>query len=489
MNKVKEFMVTLLPICNNEKIGRVLCSFLNTKGGKIFIGVDFAGKVNGIQLALDKVSKLRSFLIGEIVPDALFDVSVESVLDKTIIIVSAEEGSRQPYVFDGSIYYRNGMITHKASSKEISALIRNRQDDELHWERQIKLGVEWEDLDEALIVKTFNEARMNNRTSYSGEHVVTFLEEYGLMSNMSFTNACTLLFAKKAHQFFPQSRVRLTEYPANKISDNLLRDEFLEGNLFSIVDRLQDYIDNLGTRSVFIENDLQRKDFRYPPFALREGFINALIHRDYSSYHSHMTISVFPERLVISNSGSLPEELGGAKALKSEHRSYPNNPDIAHIFFLRAYIDKLGRGTNKIIDECDKAGLKHPTWKSTKSEVVLTINGPKISKSPAYDALALSFDALNKAQNDTLNDALNDALNKSVSSKVLNRLQQTIQMLYISKSLTLANLMDSLSVSRATMQRDMLFLNNLNLIDLKGSDKYREYLLNDALRAKIDALK
>jgi len=351
------------------------------------------------------------------------------------------------------------------------------------------LSVDWEDLDESLIVKTFNEARMSKRVAHKSNDIGTLLQEFGLISNMTFTNACTLLFAKKTHQFIPQVRVRVTEYSSSKTGDTYLNDEFLEGNLFTIVNKLQKYVDQLGSRSLFVENDWQRKDFTFPPMALREGILNAVVHRDYSKYNSHMTISVYPDEIIIANSGKLPEELGGKASLKKLHPSFPNNPDIAHIFFLRGYIEKLGRGTNKIVEECKLAGLKAPTWKDTGSEVILTFNGPKLSTTSSTDAPKINLDALNQVQIDALNDALSDALDKSVSSKVLSRLQQTIRLLYTSESLTLANLMSSLSVSRATMQRDMLYLNSIDLITTQGSDKYREYLLNDALRNKIDALR
>ena len=39
------------------------------------------------------------------------------------------------------------------------------------------------------------------------------------------------------------------------------------------------------------------------------------------------------------------------------------------------------------------------------------------------------------------------------------------------------------------MQRDIKLLSSHNFISFRGSDKYREYAINDALKNKIDALK
>jgi len=202
-----------------------------------------------------------------------------------------------------------------------------------------------------------------------------------------------------------------------------------------------------------------------------------------------MSISVYPDRLVIANSGSLPAELGGVSSLKKEHRSFPNNPDIAHLFFLRGYIEKLGRGTNKIIEQCKEVGLLAPKWINTKSEVLLTFFGPKKQNEGKIDALRLDSDALTPRQNDALNDAVNDALKKHVSPKLLKRYQELIKLLHTNESLTLKQLTNSLSVSRATMQRDIKLLNSHNFISFMGSDKYREYTINATLKNKIDALR
>jgi len=96
------------------------------------------------------------------------------------------------------------------------------------------------------------------------------------------------------------------------------------------------------------------------------------------------------------------------------------------------------------------------------------------------EAPRIDFDALNKQQNDAVNDAVNDALRKHASAKLLSRYQELIKLLYTNGDLTLLQLIDSLSVSRATLQRDIKLLSSHNFISLIGSDKYREYTINCA---------
>jgi len=91
--------------------------------------------------------------------------------------------------------------------------------------------------------------------------------------------------------------------------------------------------------------------------ALREGVMNALIHRDYGLPSASMSVIIYSDKIEIFNSGKSPLK---AAELKKSHLSLPVNPDIAHMAFLRDYIEKIGRGAIKIIDACKTAGLKAP---------------------------------------------------------------------------------------------------------------------------------
>lgn len=478
---------------NKKSIGNSICALLNSEGGRILVGISDEAKIKGVENPEQVSEDLKKHLIEEIVPDTPIDISIEYIDDKAVIVLKVSEGSKQPYIYDGNIYYRRGSNTVKATSKEISKLIHQREVDEQHWERQVFLGFTWNDLDHKLIENTLIESKENYRSSYQGTDLQEFLNHYGLMTNGSFTNACVILFSKNTSKYLPQSRVRITEYANSKTDNSLIRDEVLEGNLFVLRNKLENYIENLGTKSHFDDKQWKRIDFRYPVKALQEGIINALMHRDYSSYNSQLTISIYPDKLVIANSGKLPQELA-VRDLKKNHRSFPINPDIAHIVFLRGLIDKLGRGTVKINEECKLAGLKSPTWKQSKGEVILTFNGPlttstsKRHKDLKANNIDATNDAISDAVNDAINDAVNDAIDDATNDAVKRRLKEELKLLYIEESLSLRSLQDTFDVGRATMQRDMVLMNENKLIDFIGANKTRKYIINEKLMKKLKSL-
>ena len=249
-------------------------------------------------------------------------------------------------------------------------------------------------------------------------------------------------------------------------------------------------MNSLGIRSVFDKKQWKRLDFSFPKRALQEGIINALMHRDYSSFSSSVTISVYPDRFVISNSGKLPDDIE-IKDLKKNHDSHPVNPDIAHIVFLNGLIDKLGRGTIRMIEECKDAGLRVPTWKETSSGIVLTFNGPKglAEKKERNDAVN---DAVNDAASDAvkqfISDAVHDAINDAVSDAVISRLIQEVLYLLIEDGKGLKDLMHAFGVARATMQRDMALLKAYQFVEFKGSPKTGVYTLTNSLKEKVERI-
>ncbi len=111
--------------------------------------------------------------------------------------------------------------------------------------------------------------------------------------------------------------------------------------------------------------------------ALREGIMNALVHRDYDS-NGMITIEIHPDSLRVWNPGALPSELKPSD-LKRTHPSIPRNPDIAHIRYLRGLIEEVGRGTQRILEACRGARLREPRWESAGTGTTRIFGAPSES--------------------------------------------------------------------------------------------------------------
>lgn len=365
-----EFKKTIPP---GESVAKILCAFLNQRGGRLVVGVDEHGRQIGIPNADEAIQTLNENLKGLITPQPLWSADKIEIDGRDFVIFEVSEGMDKPYVTQGGVYVRKGERVAAATRDEISSLISKRALAGDRWERQIAMGVAVEDLDEALIRETAAMALSTGRWQGDVHDPKSFLYSLGLLTHSDITNAGVVLFGTKVARWFPQVRIRFVIMPTGKTGDAYEDDATFEGNLFAIAkeafQRLTRYTGTL--RTTFQHTALQREEVReYPPSAIREAVMNSIIHRDYNRSGS-ILIAMLPTSLKISNPGGLPRELTVAD-LKKDHPSVPRNPDIAHVCYLRGLIEKIGRGTQRIVEDCRRNHLRDPKWTSSESETTLT---------------------------------------------------------------------------------------------------------------------
>lgn len=319
-------------------------------------------------------TQLSDALKRLISPPAAWNVAKEDFGGTEIITVSVPAGPDKPYTAQGTIYLRKGAATYVATSKDVTALIGQRQSFEVRWERN-RSGAELDDIDGVEVSRTADLAQEAGRLPAIKLDISLVLRELGLEHQGGITNGAVVLFAKQPALFFPQVRVRFLVYRSGKTGDVIAEDRLFEGNLFRIAEEVTRALTSYGStvQSAFRSERWEREDFpHYPMAALREGIMNSLVHRDYSSPSGSVRISVKSGALEIWNFGSLPGELRPSD-LKRDHPSLPRNPDIAHVCFIRGLMEGIGRGTQKILQECRKLGLRDPQWRTDATGTTLTL--------------------------------------------------------------------------------------------------------------------
>ena len=137
-----------------EAVARTIGAFLNSRGGRVILGVDPPGQTVGIEDTEEVVRSLETELPKLISPRALWTIQRVAIDDAELAVVEVPEGVDKPYVVGGAIYLRLGGSTGPASLHEITRLIRRGAEAAPRWERQIALGAERADLDDELVAKT-----------------------------------------------------------------------------------------------------------------------------------------------------------------------------------------------------------------------------------------------------------------------------------------------------------------------------------------------
>lgn len=82
----------------------------------------------------------------------------------------------------------------------------------------------------------------------------------------------------------------------------------------------------------------------YPPEAVREVLVNALIHRDYAVRGSEVHIDIFDDRLEVFSPGGVPGGFAVPELEAGQVEARRRNPDIAHVFECLRLTGPAGKG-------------------------------------------------------------------------------------------------------------------------------------------------
>jgi ATP-dependent DNA helicase RecG len=210
---------------------------------------------------------------------------------------------------------------------------------------------------------------------------VRTLEDLSVARYGRLTNSGDVLFTRNPASRLPQIRIRAMRYNSDKAGDSFRDMKSFEGPLHAIFEDAYTFIvRNTPSISRFIKGNPKRQDSPlYPEDAVREALINALAHRDYSAASGGVSIHIFPRRLEIHNSGCLPDGVT-TESLTKGRLSVLRNPDIAHVLYLRGLMEKAGRGSVLMIQQCRDNGLRDPEWQSEKNlGVTVTFHTPEVT--------------------------------------------------------------------------------------------------------------
>ena len=403
-----------------DQIAKVVCGFLNSRGGHLFIGLDEQAPGEAKYEKSDKeAEELIQWMRAAISPAAMISGSVDEVNGGRLLVIDAPLGPDGPYVFNKTIYVREGTQTLAADNEKVSDVIQSRLERQGRWENLPVPGISVNDLDLGELYKTVSEAQSRNRwiLANPGDPDET-LREFGLMDGGQLNRAAQVLFGRNPSRTLPQLSSRATVFSSGKTGAAFKQDKVFAGNLFSQYSQLVSFCEtHIELASEFDAGDWKRTDRpMFPLDAVREGLLNALIHQDLSNPSGGVTVGLYPDRLEIWNYGELPQELTSI-ALRTTHASLPRNPLLARVFFVRGLIEKIGRGTVKIAERCNEFKMPAPAWKKHSGGTQLILKAKARSSGKALNVRQLRFLKTMKAGSTFSSQDYREEFEGKISSK------------------------------------------------------------------------
>jgi ATP-dependent DNA helicase RecG len=467
---------------NIDAIAKTITSFINTQGGDLVVGIDDSKNLLGVENAEQIAVTIQNELVNVIKPIAPISVNVINFKQKDVIFISVWEGAKKPYQYKGVIYNRIGQTTKTTNPEKLNNLISQRKQADFHWERMPVLGAELSDLDLSEIkqtIKLYSEYKKDARI----QDVEDFLIQVGLLQNGNLTNACLVLFGKNPIRFIPQSRIRITLYPFKTSGNHFIDDKMFEGNVFKNITAIFEYLDIIYGKNLTIKGLLRTDKPNYPVLALREGILNAIVHRDYNSVKGFLQISIYADRTEISNFGALPDGITVAD-LKVEHSSILRNPDIAQMCFYRKYIEMLGTGTQRMIRDCKENKFKSPLWK--QKENVTTVTFPDVAHNRISEGATkgiiegISKEVIAKVE------GITEGIAEGITTDVKDKIAKIILVLYKEGGIRTVDIEKLIDIPAKSLERYIKQLKDAGAIEFKGANRTGGYYLTKKTEDKIN---
>lgn len=348
---------------SGKSVQKAVVAFANADGGELIIGIKDRKDAHSPEEQWDgkeKIEDLNSLLqaIFEITPslDLRYDLLKCDERRGYILRVIIEKSSEVHKTSDNKIYQRQGAqslpLTDPQKITELSfAKGASTFEDSLLKELPAELITESKELISFL-------------SDYSPKtDPLEFCLNQNLFDYKTWETrvAAALLFHPSPSSVIPRKcAVKITRYETREDDperDHLAEQYSIEGPLYSIIHSSINKISQImSSVKVWTAEGLTEMD--YPPEALWEVFVNAVIHRDYS-ISDDVQVLIYNDRIEMISPGRLPGYVTVNNVLDAR---YARNPKIVRT--LNRYKDApnkdLGEGLNTTYQKMKEWGLKEP---------------------------------------------------------------------------------------------------------------------------------
>jgi ATP-dependent DNA helicase RecG len=422
----------------NSDLKKELVAFANASGGNIFLGIEDNGTICGIQHDNMMVSKIQEFA-SECDPPV--EIQIKTLTDNVLQII-VPESKTKPHRTTTGFYLRTGANSQKMRTDSILEFLE--KEGRVRFDERIRKDVDFP--------KYFSTNQWNRFLRLSGispdverDAVLQSLGAVKIQNNKPlFTNAGLLIFTDSPSAFLHQAYISCVAFRTSEKVDIIDRKDF-QGDFFTNIESVLSFIERHINVAAKIENTIREDVWEVPKVALREAFVNAVVHRDYLETGARVVVEVFPDKIVVSNPGGLPK---GMPAKDFGKYSLARNAILANIMQRAGFNEKLGTGITRIKQEIEKAELPEPVFHYN-------------------NFFAVEFTRIEKVEKSSLTEGLNEGLNEGLKS--------LLSIIIENPGIQAKRISEILNRPIKTLERQIKILSEKSLIEHKGSKKTGGY--------------
>jgi ATP-dependent DNA helicase RecG len=350
-------------VLQNHELARELVAFSNFEGGMVLLGVDDDGTVSGTTRAdLEQwvMNACRDKIRPAIIP--FYEVIRDVEPGKSVTIVRVPRGAdvhSQWHNNRNTYYIRVGTQSREPTPEELSRLFQQRGT--FRAELRPVSGATLADLDRRRLKDYFGRIRQQEVPGDDNDAAwQTLLFNTEIMVEGGVTVSSILLFGRNPNRFLPQAGIDAAAFPGVE-KDYAARERITlrgpmtpllnaNGDLIEagLVEQAVDFVKrNTGVSARLQEGARRVEKPTYPPEAIREAVVNALIHRDYLLSNTDIELAIYADRLEIISPGRLPNGITPER-MRAGTRAARNQllKDVMRDY---GYLEALGMGVRRKI--------------------------------------------------------------------------------------------------------------------------------------------
>jgi len=250
------------------------------------------------------------------------------------------------------------------------------------FESQSLTRVRWQDLDQDVARRLVSAAEQRKPEELADAELLSGAALRGLVwrepsSGLHYATAAGIvLLAKDPSAVFPQCRILADSYRSSEPDGDPRDHEDIRAPMPLAVERAIAFVDRNTRHPMRIVGLNRIRMDEYPMEALREGLVNAVVHRQYEDSGRKIMLEVFSDRVVLSSPGLPPKPITLASLRKGKYRPCSRNPVLAQGLSYFHRIEERGSGFRRMHDQMLDHGLEPPVIGTDTGYFQVTFPGP-----------------------------------------------------------------------------------------------------------------
>lgn len=331
-----------------------ILAFANSGGGIIYIGRDDEGNPYPLSDIDKTLTQITNSVRDGILPDITMFISYE--ISDSCIIITVSEGTHKPYFLPdkglkpSGVYVRQGASSTPASFEQIREMIKLSDGDSFETTRSLL---------QELTFKAAAEEFSRSHLEFGESQMRTLglIGSDGLYSNLGL-----LLSDQCSHT------IKFAVFTGTKKGEFKTRKE-IEGSLLRQMHSAFDFLDLSNNLAATFSGLDRIEQYDYPEETVREGILNAIIHRNYA-FSGSIIVNLYDDRIEFISLGGLMPGLHLEDLFIGI--SQPRNEKLAKVFYRLKHIESYGTGLRRIMQHYEGFAVK-PEITATPGAFMLTL--------------------------------------------------------------------------------------------------------------------